>query len=80
MRLFKYIEFGQNKSFKVISQNGKEIGELYIECDGFYVFIFTQEQVNAGFWSAHYFREIADKIDELNKEWEREIETYFKKQ
>jgi hypothetical protein len=58
--------------YAVYAPNEKEIGFLYIEVDGYYVY-----QPNGGpapsCWSAYGMREIADKLDELNREWDKEV-------
>ena len=50
--------------------NDKHIGYFVIDVDGFYYFF---ELKNAGHWASYQLRDIADKLDELNKEWEEII-------
>lgn len=46
--------------------NKKKLGEFIVQDDGFFGF-YTNEP--SGYWSSHSLRLIADKLDELNKEW-----------
>lgn len=52
------------------------LGISYPTDDGFYIFRITRE--TDGHWDAWALRAIADKLDELNKEWKDRIEKYFK--
>lgn len=51
----------------------EKIETLILE-DGFYYF---DPQPNLGVFSAHHLREIANKLDEMNEPWEKEIANYF---
>lgn len=55
----------------VFYENGKLIGNLYQEVDGFWVF--WQEEALSGFWSQHVLRQLADKLEELNADWDRQL-------
>lgn len=50
------------------------IGEVHKEVDGYYVFTFARRP---GAWKSHNLREIADFLDELNAEWDNQIQEYF---
>lgn len=54
-------------SYQVIAWNRKIAGHIEMAEDGYQVF---WPCTGDGFWEAHYLREIADKLDELNKEWD----------
>jgi hypothetical protein len=48
---------------------------LYVELDGYWVYAPNKEW--QGFVEAWFLREIADKLDDLNKEWDDSIKEYF---
>ena len=54
--------------------NGKVIGDVYREVDGYYVFWPT----GTGFWESHMLREIADLLDAANKPWDDELTEFFR--
>jgi hypothetical protein len=54
--------------------NKKEIGVFALENDGYYGFYPS----SAGYWSSYALRLIADKLDELNKEWDEYINKNLK--
>ncbi len=62
---------------KIIFKDGKfyyekiALGDVYKEVDGFYVFV---PYVSGGFWESWVLREIADKLDSMNREWWEKIE------
>lgn len=58
----------------VYYSNGKLIGEIYMEVDGYYVYVFPS---SAGCWEAAVLREIADLLDYLNAPWDAEVRKYF---
>lgn len=55
--------------------NGQHLGYFYLEVDGFYVFV---PKDDIGYWNEFNLRMIADKLEELNKKHNEEIELYFK--
>ena len=59
-----------NKAWQVIHQNGAHLGELYQEVDGYYVWWPDDRR---GYLEARILRAIADKLDELNEEWDQEV-------
>lgn len=67
--LFEKTERGTYK-VKVINV---EVGELFATEDGFYQF--WPEKIKRGYWPAWLMRVIADKLDEINEPWERELES-----
>lgn len=64
----KYIKLKKKKSRIYFYFNKIELGYSYREVDGFYTFIFSNEHNNSS-WNAYVLREIADILDDLNKEW-----------
>jgi len=64
--------------FQINVKNGKSIGEIYKECDGFYVFAFTDTP--RGCFAEHFFDYVGTRLKELNAEWLAETEEYFKEQ
>lgn len=50
--------------------NKKKLGEFVIQDDGFFGF-YTNEP--SGYWSSYALRLIADKLDEVNKEWNEQV-------
>jgi len=57
-------------------QDRVNLGYAYIEVDGFYVFVFCSS--DGGCWSSYVLREIADKLDELNKPYKRFLDSLDK--
>ncbi len=55
--------------------NGKLIGELIMDVDGYFYFWPTD---NNGAWASNHLRELANKLDELNKEWNKQVEKELK--
>ncbi len=60
-------EYDENKKAYKVTCAGALVGELYMEADGFYVF--DPIVGRTGYWPAWMLRVIADKLEELNKEW-----------
>ena len=69
-------EFDEVKHKYVVRVGAVEVGKLYIESDGFYVF--DPLPSRTGYWPAWMLRNIADKLDELNREWQEILETDLK--
>lgn len=56
--------------------NGKAyIGYAYRDIDGYFVFV----NVGDGTWNEYSLRLVADKLQELNKDWNEQIKNYEKK-
>jgi hypothetical protein len=51
------------------------IGDFIMDHDGYYYFYLTNEH---GTWSAHSLREMASKLDEINKPWDDYVKGYFR--
>lgn len=67
-----------NKSYRLFSDNGKEIGSFQLDVNGYYYF-YTDEETSGG-WESYSLREIADELDRINKPYEDSIEEYFRKE
>jgi hypothetical protein len=52
----------------------QKVGLFYFEVDGFWVFNST----GTGYWNEYSLRLIADKLEELNKSWNDQLNEYFK--
>lgn len=50
---------------------------IYQEVDGFYVW---WPRPDGGFITSYHLRNIANRLDELNKDWEDKIDKYFEDQ
>lgn len=64
------INNGNGGFYLVWHDNGVLCGELYREVDGYYVYWPSDRR---GYLSAEFLRELADKLDELNKNWDEEV-------
>lgn len=64
-----------NKSFTLEADNGKKIGSLQLDIDGYYYLWFDEEL--AGCWTAHNLREIAATLDEVNKPFDEQVKKDF---
>ena len=54
----------------------KSIGLAVLDVDGYYYFWSNE---NDGLWSSYSLRLIADKLEELNKDWDEKISQEFKR-
>ena len=61
--------------YNIVTSNGKLIGELLMDVDGY--FYFWPEDNNRA-WASHHLRELANKLDELNKQWNTQVEKELK--
>ncbi len=59
----------------VIYFNKKELGSIVSQEDGYYQFI--PGRSNVGYWSSYALRLVADKLDEMNKEWDEHIKKHL---
>jgi hypothetical protein len=57
-------------------ENRVVLGHLLMKEDGFYDF---WPEIG-GFWPAYLLRAIADKMDEMNAPFDKELEAYFRNQ
>ena len=68
------LEKQSNTSYKVLF-NTKYLGMAEMDESGFYNFYSND---NSGYWPSYALRLIADKLDELNKEWSDHIKENLK--
>ncbi len=68
-----YVEISPNV-FSVHANNDVKVGEIARAEDGFFYF---WPEDRSGFWVAYMLRAIADKCDELNAPYEKEIALFF---
>ena len=66
------IAHGVREFWEVKAYNGVNIGTLEMELDGFYNF-YIDEKRKTGYLPAQILREIADKLDEINAPWEKQL-------
>ena len=64
--------------YKAFTPNNKYLGTFELDESGFYSY--WQDKSLNGAWSAYQLRAIADKLDEVNKPFEKELELYFGKE
>lgn len=60
-----------NKYQVIFSENNKFLGMFERDIDGY--FYFSEDSRSKGFWSSYVLREIADKLDEINRDWDEQI-------
>lgn len=63
------------RNYKMVWNESIEIGQAIIDVDGFYYFLPNTN--NGGLWQSHVLKAIAEKLDDLNKEWNEHISKYF---
>jgi hypothetical protein len=59
--------------YLAVYKNGVSLGDLDCDLDGYYNFF---PENRSGYWPAHVLRELADKLDALNKEWDQKVRAY----
>ena len=59
----------------MLTKNNQMIGELIMDVDGYFYFWST---VKDGCWPSYILRYIADKLDEINKDWDNKIKEELK--
>ncbi len=70
----KVIDIEDRASKKLLTENGKEIGLLYLDVDGYYYY----EPAGTGGYSSYHLREIASVLDDINKPYQDQLDEYFK--
>lgn len=68
MSLLRFRVIDSAGSLRVLYENGVDMGVMYVEVDGYYVY---QPIQRFGYWSAEVMRAVADTLDVLNKPWDR---------
>lgn len=71
------IELKNNGSRKDFYFKNKYLGFAYREIGGHYVFVFSK--LDSGAWSDYSLRWIAERLTELNKEWDDHINNNLSK-
>lgn len=61
-------------SYDVYYENKKHLGYFRLDIDGYYYF---EDIPNSGNWSSYALRQIADKLDEINKPYDDKVTEYF---
>lgn len=61
-----------------VHNNGRILGELYVEIDGFYVF--QPDLSSSGYWNEYLLIVILNKLTELNKPVQEELDKFFEAQ
>lgn len=67
-----YLVKAERNTYRVYFENGVFMGDVVQSEDGFYNF--WPESSTGGYWASHVLRAIADKLDELNKPWQDQID------
>jgi len=49
----------------------REVGSLVMDVDGYFYFWPVD---NNGAWSSYHLKEVANKLDEINKQWNEQLE------
>lgn len=68
-----YQQISQHK-YNIVTGNQKLVGELIMDVDGYFYF---WPEDNNGAWSSYLLRQLADKIDEINKPWNQKTEGFW---
>lgn len=63
-----------NNSNQEVRFNNKLLGHFIMQEDGYYMFFCLEDN---GGWSSYSLKLIADKLDEVNKEFNDEVNEYF---
>ena len=63
--------------YKVFAHSGVYIGDFLMKEDGYFDF---WPELKGGFWPSYMLRSLSDKLDELNKDWDKDIKKYFSEQ
>lgn len=66
-----------NQSFRLKTESGKSLGSFQMDPDGSYYF--WEDEELTGCWTSQNLREIADKLDEVNKPYNDLLKEYFAK-
>ena len=75
MSLLLFKPVGVEGEIQVYSADMSRIGSLVVESDGYYRFWLLMEGTIPGFVCS----ELADKLEELNADWDAEVHGYFEK-
>jgi hypothetical protein len=53
------------------------VGEMVMNNDGYYVFFYNNDR--GGYWESAPLRMVADKLDEMNTEWDMQVKSDLEK-
>lgn len=74
--MIKIVKQKDVERYSVLTEStNKLLGFFDMDVDGYYYFMYGNN--SKGYWSAHHLRNIADKIDELNKPLDDKIRQFF---
>lgn len=59
----------------VEASNGIKLGELIEGVDGYWAFF---PEMRGGYWEGWILRELADKLDAINRPWDRALRDFFR--
>jgi hypothetical protein len=59
------------QKYNVVTKNEKLVGELIMDVDGYFYF---WPEDSTGAWTPYILRQLADKMDEINKPWDEQVE------
>lgn len=57
-----------------IKDDFPKFAELYMEVDGYFVF----DYFGTGYLGSWILHQVAKKLDELNKDWDNQVDNFFK--
>lgn len=69
----KFIHANLNDRVLVVHDNGKYLGDLIPGDDGYFCWWPSPECEKPGCWPEYVLRSIADKLEELNEPWDKEV-------
>lgn len=72
----EYISKGQCKVYFRSDYIDAYVGDFVLDVDGYFYF-FSKEDTRGG-WVSWQLRMLSEKLDELNKPWDDQINEYFK--
>lgn len=74
MTNFTYSNPNEHKTITMTTTQGTVLGEFIIGDDGFYVFF---SEPKGGYYNEYFLQVLLNKLTELNKEWNEQINQYF---
>lgn len=71
--LIRLEEYGKEKSYHLYYYNGVFCGDFLMGDDGYYEW-WPEFPSRGGSLSSHFLREVADKLDKLNADWNKIVQ------